>query len=152
MGKAVAGPMTDTPIKVLRSSLTTWKKWKKRFPDTEVLSIDTGYVRDYSRDPYAEYYKRKRGFFSFFKPGPGEEEKALVAGVTIDGIVKAYLINHLRTVQKITDRIGSKDITIIYDSKTDVLSINGRDGNDIPYMIAYWFVWKGIHPDSKLYR
>jgi hypothetical protein len=150
--KAVTGPMTDTSLEILPSTLTTWNKWKKRFQETEVLSTDTGYIRDYKRDPYEDYYKLKRGLFSLFKPGPGEEEKELVAGVIIDEDVQAYSINNLRKKGTITDRLGGKEIRIIFDTETDVLTIHDKKGNKIPYIIGYWFVWKGIHPESKLFQ
>lgn len=67
--------------------------------------MDTGYSRDYSRDPYADYYERRKGFFSFFKPGPGEEEKALVAGITLDGSAKAYPLELLRRKKVLTDSV-----------------------------------------------
>lgn len=34
---------------------TTWKTWKEMFPHTEVLSLETGYSRDYDRYPYGDY-------------------------------------------------------------------------------------------------
>lgn len=150
-GKAVTGPMTDTPLKVLPSTLTTWEKWKKRFPTTEVLSTETGYTRNYNKDPYKDYYKRKKGLFSFFKPGPGEKEKELVAGVKIDGSVKAYPVSMLRKKEKLNDRLGGMDITVTFDPKTDELVVLNKEGKEIPFMIVYWFVWKGIHPESKLF-
>jgi hypothetical protein len=151
-GNAVTGPMTGTPLNTLPSTLTTWGKWKKRFPDTKVLTTDTGYLRDYTRDPYEDYYKRKKGLFSFFNPGPGEEEKQLVAGVTINGTVKAYPLETLRRKGTITDQLGNREITIIFNTKTDELEIHDKKGNDVTYLILYWFVWKGIHPDSTIFR
>jgi hypothetical protein len=151
-GTAVTGSMTGTPLKVLPSSLTTWKKWKKRFPDTEVLSLETGHMRDYSRDPYEDYYRQNRGLFSFFKPGPGEKEKELVAGVVVNGAAKAYPMNEVRKRETISDRLGDTDIKITYDTKTDVLTIQDIKGEEIPHIIAYWFVWKGIHGESELLR
>ena len=151
-GKAVTGPMTGTPLQILPSTLTTWSKWKKRFPETEVLSTETGYARDDSRDPYEDYYKRKRGLFSFFTPRPGEEEKELIAGVTIDGSVKAYPLDDIRKRETLTDLLGGKEISITFDKSTDVLTIQDKKGNEIPYIIVYWFVWKGIHPESRVFR
>ncbi len=151
-GKAVTGPKTETPLKALPSILTTWSKWKRQYPETEVLSTDTGYIRDYSRDPYENYYKRKRGLFSFLKPGPGEKEKELVAGIKIEGTVKAYPIDVLRKNETLTDQLGGKEIRLTFNPKTDVLTIKDKEGDEIPYIISYWFVWKGIHPESKLFR
>jgi hypothetical protein len=151
-GKAVTGPLTGTPLEVLPSTLTTWKKWKQRFPDTEVLSTETGHTRDYSRDPYESYYRRKRGLFSFFRPGPGEEEKQIVAGVEIDGKTKAYPLSILRKKEAIQDTIGGRKIRLLFNPQTDVLKVLDSKGGEIPHMVVYWFVWKGIHTESGLYR
>lgn len=34
---------------------TNWTDWKQLHPDMQVLSTDTGFARDYTRDPYAGY-------------------------------------------------------------------------------------------------
>ena len=44
--EAVAGPLTGAKLKVLPSTLTTWKKWRRQHPNTAVLSPDTGHQRD----------------------------------------------------------------------------------------------------------
>jgi hypothetical protein len=149
---AVTGPMTGTRLKVLPSSLTTWGKWKKRFPETEVLSLETGYERDYSRDPYEEYYESKKGIFSFFKPGPGEEEKQLVVGITINDAAKAYSVDYLREKGRLRDQLGGETVTLAFDPRTDSLSVKDAKGKDVPHVVLYWFVWKGMNPDSPLFR
>lgn len=150
--EAVAGPMTGAKLEVLPSSLTTWKKWRKRYPDTEVLSLDTGYQRDYSREPYESYYDRRGGgFFSFFKPGPVEESKALVVGVVLDGTAKAYPLDLLRKKRTLTDTLGGKKFTFTFDPDTDQLTIRDAAGSDIPFITAYWAVWKGMYPETTLY-
>ena len=151
-GEAVTGPMTGTPLNIIPSVLTTWKKWKNRFPESEVLSTETGYIRDYSRDPYEDYYKRERGLFSFLKSGNGEKEKELVAGIIINGSAKAYPLAHLRKEGTLTDIVGGREFEFTFESETDVLVIRDIEGNEIPHIISYWFVWKGIHPGSELFR
>ena len=42
---------------------TTWADWKMRHPDTLVLSAETGFNRDYSRDPYGGYASSDRIMF-----------------------------------------------------------------------------------------
>ena len=83
--RAVTGPMTGTKLKRLPSTVTSWKKWRRKHPQTEVLSLKTGYLRDYNRDPYEEYYESKKGLFSFLRPGPGARDKELVIGVEMGG-------------------------------------------------------------------
>ena len=149
--KAVTGPETNTLLKVIPSTLTTWAKWKKEHPDTEVLSPDTGHKRDYRKDPYESYYKQKKGLFSFFTPGPGEEEKQLVAGVEINGKTKAYPIKKLQQ-NRITDTLGGKEITLMFDPYTDEIIVQDADRNDVTFVTLYWFVWKGMHAESGLWK
>ena len=47
--RAVTGPMTGTKLFTFPSTITTWSKWRKKHPDTTVLSFDTGYNRNYKR-------------------------------------------------------------------------------------------------------
>jgi hypothetical protein len=149
--EAVAGTMTGEKLKVLPSTLTTWDKWRKKHPNTEVLSIETGFNRDYSQDPYSDYYESKNGFFSFFTPEPGEEEKALVAGVVLDGKAKAYPVKILRQQKIITDSLAGHQLTLSYKSETDQINIlKGTEGELVP-LVLYWFVWKGMYPDSILF-
>jgi len=151
--QAVTGPMTGTKLSIFPSTITTWKKWKTKHPDTTVLSFDTGHSRNYSRDPYESYYRERRGMFrSFFKAGPGEEEKEIVAGVEVGNVAKAYPVSSLRQRKKMTDTIGGKNITIAYDNTTDRISIKTASGEEIEPIVVYWFVWKGIHPDTDLYK
>lgn len=147
--EAVAGPMTGAKLTVLPSTLTTWKKWRLRHPATEVLSLDTGHERDYSRDPYAGYYESRRGFFSFFKAGPEEEEKELVVGVTLDGTAKAYPLDLLRRRKTLTDTVDGKKLTLSLDPATDALTIRDERNVEVPHVTAYWFVWKGMYPETK---
>ena len=150
--EAGAGPMTGARLKVLPSTLTTWKKWRKRHPDTQVLSPDTGYERDYSRDPYQSYYdSRGGGFFSFFRPDPGEEAKALVVGVDLDGTSKAYPLELLRKKKTLTDTLGGKKLTFTFDPATDQMTIRDEAGSEVPFITAYWAVWKGMYPETALY-
>jgi hypothetical protein len=139
--EAVAGPMTGTKLEVLPSTLTTWKKWRKRH-------LETGYARDYSRDPYENYYESRRGFFSSFKPGLGEEEKELVVGVTLDGAARAYPLETVRKNRTLTDTLSGRKLTLTFDPATDQLAIRDDAGNDVPYITGYWFVWKGMYPET----
>ena len=56
MDTAIAGPMAGTVLQKLPAKRVRWSTWKKQHPDTRALSTDTGYQRDYGRDPYTGYY------------------------------------------------------------------------------------------------
>ena len=151
--RAVTGPMTDTKLKVLPSTVTTWKKWRRKHPDTTVLSFNTGHRRDYSRDPYEDYYRSRRGMFSsFFRAGPGEEEKELVAGLELGGLTQAYPLEPLRKAREFTDTVGGKEVRVSFDRDTDRVSAVTEDGEELAPIVVYWFVWKGIHPETERYQ
>lgn len=146
--EAVAGTLTGAKLKVLPSTLTTWKKWRKQHPDTAVLSPDTGHHRDYSHDPYESYYESKRGFFSFFKPGPGEQEKEMVVGIELGGVAKAYPVGLLRQKKTLTDTHAGKKLVFAFDSATDQLTVRDGTGHEVSFVTVYWFVWKGMYPET----
>ena len=150
---AVTGPMTGTALTVLPSTLTTWAEWLKTHPQTVVLSLQTGYARDYSRDPYEDYYRSRRGLFGSFKELiSGHPGKALVAGVVVRDKAKAYPLAELRQRKKLTDTVSGKKLSFALEPVTGALTITDDAGQPIPYISAYWFVWKEIHPDSELFK
>ncbi len=151
-GEAVTGELTGTALEVLPSTLTTWKRWRKQHPETRVLSLDTGYSRNYASDPYLDYYKQQSGFRSFFKLGPGEKEKELVVGVVVDGRAYAYSLELLRQQGEIRNELGGLKLHLSLDSATDSLRVTKADGSQLPHMLVYWFVWKGIHPQTGRYQ
>ena len=149
--KAVTGPMTGKKLKRLSSTVTSWEKWRKKYPQTKVLSLKTGHSRDYSSDPYADYYKSRRGLFSFLKPGPGAEEKELIIGVESEGKSKAYRMEMLRNTPEIMDAIDGRSIRVRYDKETDSVTVQDEKGATIEHVATYWMVWKGIYPETVLY-
>ncbi len=150
-GEAVTGKLLGSELEVFPSTLTSWKKWRKQQPATRVLALDTGYSRDYSSDPYLDYYAQLSGFRSFFKLGPGEKEKELVVGVVVDGRAQAYPLALLRRQGEIRPELGDAKLRLHLDPQTDRLLVTGDDGSPLPHMLVYWFVWKGIHPETGRY-
>src|SRR5260370_17903970 len=47
--------MAGQKVVAIPSTITTWEAWQKKHPSTDVLSINTGYTRDYGVDPYWGY-------------------------------------------------------------------------------------------------
>lgn len=51
-GRAIVGALSGSRLTPLPSSTATWDEWKRLHPETLVLSRDTGYGRNYERDPF----------------------------------------------------------------------------------------------------
>ncbi len=66
-GEPVLGPLVGQNIAFDHRSVvtTTWGEWKRRHPDTQVLSLDTGHRRDYGEGvAYHEYFSTDRLMFN----------------------------------------------------------------------------------------
>lgn len=55
LATAIAGPLKGRSLQEIPVVWTTWEQWREAHPDTRVLSIDTGFARNYFSDPYGTY-------------------------------------------------------------------------------------------------
>lgn len=65
-GVPVVGPLVGTGLRLPFRSVvtTTWGEWKRQHPATTVLSLDTGYERDYGEGAaYRDYFSTDRLMF-----------------------------------------------------------------------------------------
>lgn len=66
-GEPVMGPLVGKGIKLdyLSVVTTTWGEWKKRHPETKVLSLNTGHRRDYGEGiAYHDYFATDKIMFN----------------------------------------------------------------------------------------
>lgn len=66
-GEPVVGPLVGKGIQLDRSYVvtTTWGEWRRRHPETTVLSLDTGHRRDYREGAaYEDYFATDRLMFT----------------------------------------------------------------------------------------
>jgi len=66
-GEPVLGPLVDKSIALEHLSVvtTTWREWKRRHPNTSVLSLETGHQRDYGEGvAYHNYFSNDRLMFN----------------------------------------------------------------------------------------
>jgi hypothetical protein len=90
LGRAIAGPMKGTVLPSVPITHTSWAAWRVRHPRTEVLSTQTGFQRDYGRDPYDGYDKVPRLMFDVQHRDARLPLKAWVMGLVINGQARAY--------------------------------------------------------------
>ena len=61
-GQAIAGEFAGQRLRLLPSSMLSWRDVRRSYPEAEVLSRDTGYRRNYGRNPYLRYDSAERPF------------------------------------------------------------------------------------------
>lgn len=156
LSKAISGPLVGENLMPLVSTHTTWGKWKTLHPDTQVLSTDTGYVRDYTRNPYGDYGSSRVLYFpvssSADKPNTFHPKETVIG--LIDGSnIKMYPFSELdkNGRPEFVDIINGKRYTVIWDSVNKSAQIKNNNSQLIPTVQGFYFAWNAFYPESKIY-
>ena len=151
--EAVTGPLTGTRLTALPARTTTWKTWREQYPDTLVLSIETGFQRPYDRPPYEAYENSPHPLFPVQHADPRLAAKAKLLGVSIAGHHKAYPLKMLQQrPAPLEDRVGERKVKVVYDREADSAHVVDAASEEVlPSVVAYWFAWATFHPDASLY-
>ncbi len=115
-GKPVVGPLStsDLELEKLPLVVTSWKEWAQKHPGTLVLSLETGYDRDYSPGAaYGDYFNSEEIWFPISSRDWRVEPKEEVFAITLGGIPKAYVVNALRRRPVLNDSIGERSIVVL---------------------------------------
>jgi hypothetical protein len=136
-GESIVGPLTGERLRPLPSQTTTWGLWKEQHPHTFSLSRNTGYSRDYNRNPFTGFGEQLNttGRFAFPVSEKGRDGRLdpgeVVFGVQIDGIQRAYPIARIGD-GVVNDVVGETAITIFSraEGSTGAVfspNVNGRN-------------------------
>lgn len=151
-GEAIVGELVGQKLKPFSVDTLLWKDWKKLHPDTQVLSQDTGYSRDYSYYPYGTYEKDRSVYF----PAEGESDtrlhpKEIVWGIEVNGKLKAYSDKKLAEIKSLSETFNGTKINIERNKEGQV-RITQEDGEKIIPDRSMWFAWVSFHPATELYK
>lgn len=110
-GKAVVGSLTDAQLEALPSQMGSWEQWLAQYPETKVLSRDTGFSRNYDRDPFASYPEQlnRTGQFAFPVSEAVQDARlapgTLILGVQIGNETHAYPVEN-RSLTVLNETVG----------------------------------------------
>lgn len=151
--KAVAGPQVGKTLKWLPSQIITWVAWKKKHPNGEVLSTQTGFVRDYTFNPYAGYEQSQAVWFGVPNNRQDFSDKTWILGVLVNGEAKAYALDELPPNRPVPDSISGLDLRLEYDPETREPKVaNTETGEAVPFTLAYWFAWQAFYPETEVWK
>jgi hypothetical protein len=154
LAQAVSGPLKGTKLTAVALTHTSWADWMKRHPDTQVLSTDTGFARDYTRDPYAGYTQDQTLMFPVSGRSARYPPKEPVIGIEVAGKFKAYPFAELAKIKggKMTDTLGGKTLTVRFDPEHRTGAVFDARGKEIPTVTAFWFAWYAFHRDTAVFQ
>jgi len=149
---AVTGPMKGTKLDAIPLAHTSWRDWQARHPNTLVLSMDTGFRRNYRISPYSNYSRTGKLYFPVAEENRQYRRKSVVLGLEIDGQFKAYPFDELKQgPAQFIDEFQGQRFEVTYDNKNQTARIVDDDGNELPTLLAFWFAWYAFHPDTGIY-
>jgi len=144
LAKAVSGKLQGTRLQQLPAVHTTWGSWRANHPASEVLDPDTGFRRDYDESPYGGYEQSPRLYFRVSRKSPRTyHPKALVLGVELSGLFKAYPFDELNEFDgnSFGDLIGQQAVTLHWDAfHPDTLVFKAPETN------TAWYLSPGSFP------
>jgi len=113
-GDAIVGAYSGTQLAFIPSQMVSFGAFAEQFPDGEILSRNTGAIREYGINPYLEYDNKERppGFLAEIDERLPATERVL-AGI-VDGEPIAYPFTLLAEQQVVNDIIGTKPVVAIW--------------------------------------
>jgi hypothetical protein len=112
LGQSIVGQHAGLKLERVPFDVAFWKEWKQLYPETKVLSRDTGSSRPYGADPYGSYYSNNDLFFPVSNKDDRLELKEIIVGLENGGQFKAYKLQQIQDTRVINDRIGDKSLAL----------------------------------------
>ena len=111
---------------------TSWQTWLSMYPDSLVLTLDTGFSRSgYTVYPYNEYRTNSDFLFPVDDLDNRLHPKRRVIGIRSNAASKAYQIDSFgSTTQTINDHFEGTPIAVVGNSDFDFAAIYSRELND----------------------
>jgi hypothetical protein len=131
-GEPVAGPLVGRGLRLvaLPLTVTTWKDWKTRHPETTVVSLETGHRRDYTAGAaYGRYFASPETMFPVWKRNPALPAKSWIYAVRAGARAKAYPLDVLFRERVVNDRILALPVVVVADPETGAVRAYERAGH-----------------------
>jgi hypothetical protein len=117
---AQCGPERGQRLQSIPVVETTLAHWQQLYPQTTVVTINTGYPWSYQVYPYGDYDEEDNSLtlFPSSEYSRSRPPKELVLGVSAGGIHAAYPFGTLAdrgNLVTVNDELGSADVLVIYE-------------------------------------
>ncbi|MDP9384895.1 MAG: DUF3179 domain-containing protein, partial [Actinomycetota bacterium] len=114
-GEALVGELMGKQLEILPSQTLSWEDFRQKFPEGDVLSRDTGFDRDYGRNPYEGYDRPDEQPFLF----EGETDDRLpakerVAAVFVGKDSAVVPFSRLREDPIAELRVGGTPVVVLF--------------------------------------
>ena len=119
-GRPVVGPLVDSGIELVQRPvvIARWDEWRRDHPGTRILSLDTGFRRDYgSGVVYQDYFASPDLMFPTVTDQSRQKQKDYVFGIRRFGGAKAWPVEAFRKQRLINDSVAGLNVVLIGDAE-----------------------------------
>ena len=144
MAQGIVGKLAGVKLDRIPFDIAYWKEWKQLYPESKVLSRDTGSNRTYGADPYGDYYTNGDVLFPVSNRDDRLGLKEIVIGFENNGQYKAFKLQEIENKKVINDQVNGKPIALfslhpfmvraydpVVNGKVLEFSYNAKDQNFI---------------------
>ena len=164
-GLGIVGGNVNANLDRLPAVKTTLGNWLALYPDSDILSTDTGYSRDYSRYPYGTYYTDNRTIFPVRSQDLLEREpKDIVTYIwspdgetphnQFSGDTFAFGHDRLQQEGEVSVEFDGDTAIARWNDALETVVVETAEGEPIPSTTAFAFVYpayfeRAIDRDSR---
>ncbi|MGH9952693.1 MAG: DUF3179 domain-containing protein, partial [Nitrososphaeraceae archaeon] len=112
LAQGIVGQYAGTNLQRIPFDVANWKEWKELYPESQVLSRDTGSNRPYGADPYGDYYTSSQVLFPISNQDDRLGVKEIIIGLENNGRHKAYKLQDIEDKNIINDQINNKPVSL----------------------------------------
>lgn len=121
-GEPVVGRLAGSNVRLqmLPVALTTWDEWRRRHPDTTVVTLDDDHGAQWNFDyrPGAADRARLGVSFPVWRRSTALPRGTEVFGLRLGGAVKAYPVDAVARAEVINDTVGGATVVVLGDRRS----------------------------------
>ncbi len=157
-GLGIVGKQVNQDLERIPAVQTTLEAWLKRYPDSQILSTDTGYQRDYQRYPYGSYKQDRPLVFpvrdqqqlqhhpkakiSYIWESDGQTPHNRFSGESLQ-----FVHAEIKQLGEKVVNFNQRPIRVLWDDTLETVRVEELDGRPIPSSTAYAFVYPAFMGD-----
>ena len=152
-GEAIVGERSGTRLIILPSDTMPLRVFRERYPQGKVLTTATGHRRDYTLDPYGDFYTSRDRGIGVTRPDDARfHPKELMMGLTLEGHAVAVPVKRVLEAGELTGTVGGTTIVARGDQEAQSVQVFRREANGsltrLPAFSVFWFSWVASHPQT----
>jgi hypothetical protein len=149
--RAVTGKRRGERLQLVRSRILPWAAWRRRHPETTILSPRTGHLRNYGASPYGDYDRSRQLLFGL-KGDARYHPKTRTLGLRFqEGPPRAYPAEELeRAGGSVEENVGGHRVRVAWDSAAAAFDVEAPP--DVEVIEGFWFAWAAFHPRTSVFQ